>query len=105
MITVLFNLAIWAVNLYKWIVIIAAIVSTLTSFGVLDTRNRIVWTITDFFYRITEPALRPIRRIMPNFGGVDLSPLVLIVLLIVAEELLARVEQSIVFGTLRPLFI
>jgi YggT family protein len=105
MITVLFNLAIWAVNLYKWIVIIAAIVSTLTSFGVLDTRNRIVWTITDFFYRITEPALRPIRRILPNFGGVDLSPLVLIVLLIVAEELLARVEQSIVFGTLRPLFI
>jgi YggT family protein len=105
MITVVFNLAIWAINLYKWIVIIAAIVSTLTSFGVLDTRNRIVWTITDFFFRITEPALRPIRRIMPNFGGVDLSPLVLIVLLIVAEELLARVEQAIVFGTLRPLFI
>jgi YggT family protein len=105
MITVLFNLAIWAVNLYKWIVIIAAIVSTLASFGVLDTRNRIVWTITDFFYRITEPALRPIRRIMPNFGGVDLSPLVLIVLLIVAEELLARIEQAIVFGTMRPLFL
>ena len=105
MITVLFNLAIWAVNLYKWIVIIAAIVSTLTSFGVLDTRNRIVWTITDFLYRITEPALRPIRRIMPNFGGVDLSPLVLIVLLIVAEELLARIEQAIVFGTMRPLFL
>ncbi len=105
MITVLFNLAIWAINLYKWIVIIAAIVSTLVSFGVLDTRNRIVWTIADFFYRITEPALRPIRRIMPNFGGVDLSPLVLIVLLIVAEELLSRVQQAIVFGTLRPLFI
>jgi YggT family protein len=105
MITVLFNLAIWAVNLYKWIVIIAAIVSTLTSFGVLDTRNRIVWTITDFFYRITEPALRPIRRVMPNFGGVDLSPLVLIVLLIIAEELLGRIAQAIVFGTLRPLFI
>lgn len=105
MITVLFNLAIWAVNLYKWVVIIAAIVSTLTSFGVLDTRNRIVWAITDFFYRITEPALRPIRKVLPNFGGVDLSPLVLIVLLIVAEELLARIEQALVFGTLRPLFL
>jgi len=105
MITVLFNLAIWAVNLYKWIVIIAAIVSTLASFGVLDTRNRIVWTITDFFYRLTEPALRPIRRVLPNFGNVDLSPLVLIVLLIVAEELLLRIEQAIIFGTLRPLFI
>jgi YggT family protein len=105
MITVLFNLAIWAVNLYKWIVIIAAIVSTLASFGVLDTRNRIVWTITDFLFRITEPALRPIRRIMPNFGGVDLSPLVLIVLLIVAEQLLARIEEALVFGTLRPLVL
>ena len=69
MITVLFNLAIWAVNLYKWIIIIAAIVSTLVSFGVLNTRNRIVWTITDFLYRITDPALRPIRRVLPNFAA------------------------------------
>jgi YggT family protein len=105
MITVAFNLAIWAVNAYKWIVIIAAILTTLASFGVLDTRNRIVWTITDFFYRITEPALRPIRNMMPNFGGVDLSPLVLIVLLWVLEELLIRVEQSLVFGSLRPLIL
>jgi YggT family protein len=105
MLTVLFNLAIWAVNLYKWAVIIGAILSTLVSFGVLDTRNRVVWTITDFFYRITEPALRPIRNILPNFGGIDLSPLVLIVLLIIAEELLGRIAQSIIFGTLRPLFI
>jgi YggT family protein len=105
MITVVFNLAIWAVNIYKWIVIIAAILSTLSSFGVLDTRNRIVWTINDFFYRATEPALRPIRRILPNFGGIDFSPLVLIVLLIVVEELLGRIAQAIVFGTLRPLLI
>ena len=105
MITVLFGLAIGAVNLYKWIVILAAIVSTLASFGVLDTRNRIVWTISDFFYRATEPALRPIRNVMPNFGSVDLSPLVLIVLLIILEQLLARVEQAIILGTLRPLFI
>jgi YggT family protein len=105
MITVLFNLAIWALNLYKWAVIIAAILSMLTSFGVLDTRNRIVWTINDFFYRITEPLLRPIRNMLPNFGGIDLSPWVLIILLIIAEELLSRVEQSIIFGTLRPLFI
>lgn len=105
MITILFNLLIWMVNLYKWIVIIAAILSILSSFGVLDTRNRIVWTINDFFFRLTEPALRPIRNMLPNFGGVDLSPWVLIILLIVVEELLARIEQSIIFGTLRPLFI
>ena len=105
MITIVFNLAIWVLNLYKWAVIIAAILSLLTSFGVLDTRNRIVWTINDFFYRITEPALRPIRNILPNFGGIDLSPWALVILLIVAEEVLVRVEQAIIFGTLRPLLI
>jgi YggT family protein len=105
MITILFNLAIWVLNLYKWAVIIAAILSLLTSFGVLDTRNRIVWTINDFFYRITEPALRPIRNILPGFGGIDLSPWALVILLIVAEEVLMRVEQAIIFGTLRPLLI
>lgn len=105
MITILFNLAIWIVNLYKWAVIIAAILSMLTAFGVLDTRNRIVWTINDFFYRITEPVLRPIRNMLPNFGGIDLSPWVLVVLLIIVEEILIRLEQSIIFGTLRPLLI
>jgi YggT family protein len=105
MITVLFNLLLWILNLYKWAVIVAAILSMLTSFGVLDTRNRIVWTINDFFYRITEPALRPIRNILPNFGGIDLSPWVLVVLLIVAEELLARLEQALIFGTIRPLIL
>jgi YggT family protein len=105
MITVLFNLLLWVLNLYKWAVIIAAILSMLTSFGVLDTRNRIVWTINDFFYRITEPALRPIRNVLPNFGGIDLSPWVLVVVIIVAEELLARLEQSLIFGTIRPLIL
>ena len=105
MITILFNLAIWVLNLYKWAVIIAAILSLLTSFGVLDTRNRIVWTINDFFYRITEPALRPIRNILPSFGGIDLSPWALVILLIIAVEVLMRVEQAIIFGTLRPLLI
>ncbi len=105
MITILFNLAIWVVNLYKWAVIIAAILSMLTAFGVLDTRNRIVWTINDFFYRITEPALRPIRNILPNFGGIDLSPWALVILLIIAEQVLLRIEQAIIFGTLRPLLI
>ena len=105
MITILFNLLIWVVNLYKWAVIIAAVLGMLTSFGVLDTRNHIVYMITDFFYRITEPALRPIRRMMPNLGGIDLSPWVLVVLLIIIEEILIRLEQAIIFGSLRPLLI
>ena len=105
MITVLFELAIQLLNLYKWAVIIGAVLSTLASFGVLDSRNRIVWTITDFFSRITEPALRPIRRVLPSFGGIDLSPFVLILLLIVVQELLGRIAQAILFGTIRPLIL
>ena len=105
MITDLFNLAIEVLNLYKWAVIIAAILSTLSSFGVLDVRNHVVWTICNFFEKLTEPALRPIRNFMPNFGGVDLSPLVLILLLQFAEGALMRIAQAIHFGSLRVLLL
>ena len=105
MITVLFNLLLWILNLYKWAVIVAAILSMLTSFGVLDTRNRAVWTIGDFLYRLTEPALRPIRNIMPNLGGLDLSPLVLIVGLQVVQMLLDRIYIAIVYGNVQNLLL
>ncbi|QXM23544.1 YggT family protein [Elioraea tepida] len=72
-------------SLYTWAVIIAVILSLLATFGILDTRNRIVWALGDFFERLTEPALRPIRRVLPNLGGIDLSPLVLILLLQAAQ--------------------
>jgi len=65
MITTLFWLAGELLSLYTWVVILAAVFSMLASFGVLDTRNRIVWSIGDFLYRITEPALRPIRNFLP----------------------------------------
>lgn len=70
-----------ALNLYIWALILAAVVSLLLAFGVLDGRNRLVWTAADFLERITRPVLRPIRRFLPDLGGVDLSPLVLILLL------------------------
>lgn len=78
-----------ALNLYIWALIIAAILSILVSFGILDTRNRLVWAVGDFFERLTEPALRPIRGFLPNLGGIDLSPLVLILLLQAARIFLA----------------
>jgi len=83
-------------SLYIWAVILAAVVSILTSFGVLDTRNRIVWTIGDFLYRITEPALRPIRNLLPNFGGIDISPVILILLLQAARMLLDEIEAGLI---------
>ena len=89
------NALFWLLNelisLYKWAVILAAVYSMLASFGVLDTRNRIVWTIGDFLYRITEPALRPIRNLLPNFGGIDISPVILIVLLQALQMLLGEI--------------
>jgi YggT family protein len=103
MIRALFWLADQLIYLYIWAVILAALFSMLTSFGVLDTRNRIVWTIGDFLHRVTEPALRPIRNILPNLGGVDLSPLILLLLLQAARMLLSSIYESVIYGTLRPL--
>ncbi len=98
MLTILFELLDIVLRLYLWAVILAAVVSTLASFGVLDTRNRIVWTIGDFLYRLTEPALRPICNFLPNFGGIDLSPLILILIIMAARMLLARVYEGLVTG-------
>ncbi len=80
-------------NIFFWAVIIAAVLSLLIGFNVLDTRNKLVWTLSDFFYRVTEPALRPIRARLPSLGGVDLSPLILL-LLIQATQLLVGAIRS-----------
>jgi YggT family protein len=103
MIRTLFWLADEVIALYIWAVILAAVFSMLASFGVLDTRNRFVWTIGDFLYRVTEPLLRPIRNFLPSFGSIDISPLILILLLQAARMLLGSIYESLIFGTLRPL--
>jgi YggT family protein len=71
-----------ALELYIWIVIAAAIFSWLVAFNVVNTRNQVVAMIGEFLYRITEPALRPIRNVLPNLGGIDISPVVLILIII-----------------------
>ena len=99
MITALFDLVGYLLNLIVYALIISAIVQTLIAFGVLDTRNRLVWQVADFLYRVTEPLLRPIRNLLPNFGNVDLSPLVLILLLnFVAKPLLNTLYLGIATG-------
>ena len=65
---------------YVWVVVIYVVLSWLVQFDVINSRNQFVRTLGDFLFRMTEPALRPIRRILPNLGGVDLSPMVLILL-------------------------
>ena len=104
MIEIVFELLYYVINLFKWAVIIAAIFSMLVGFGVLDTRNRLVWTIGDFLYRITEPVLRPIRNLLPNLGGIDISPWIVVVLIqIVVLPLLGKIYASITYGAWQPL--
>jgi YggT family protein len=83
------------ISLYIWAVILAAVFSMLIAFGVLDTRNRLVWTIGDFLDRITAPALRPIRNFLPNFGGIDISPIILILVLQAARMLLGEIQVAV----------
>ena len=80
-----------AIRLYVWVVIAAAIMSWLIAFGVVNTYNRVVYLINDFLYRVTEPALAPLRRFIPSLGGVDITPVVLILLLYFLEMVLERI--------------
>ena len=99
MIPALYQLLNAIIGLFVWALILSAIFSTLASFGVLDTRNRLVWTIGDFLTRVTEPILRPIRNVLPNFGNIDVSPIVAILLLqYVARPLLTTIFTGIVTG-------
>ena len=99
MIPALFMLLNAVIGLLIWALILSAVFSTLASFGVLDTRNRLVWTIGDFLHRVTEPLLRPVRNLMPSFGNIDLSPIVVILLLqYVARPLLFTIYTGLVTG-------
>lgn len=81
-----------AIDLYMWILIASVIVSWLLAFNVVNRHNRAVYVIADVLSRLTEPVLRPIRRFLPDLGSIDLSPLVLILILIFAQQLLSRLR-------------
>jgi YggT family protein len=85
----------YAIEIYIYLIVAMAILSWLVSFQVLNTRNPIVNRIGEFLYRITEPALRPIRRIVPSFGGIDISPVILILALILLQRVLVRVYFAV----------
>ena len=84
-------------DLYVWLLIASAILSWLIAFNVVNTRNQFVAMVADFLYRITEPALRPIRQIMPNLGGIDLSPVILILIILLIENVIVRYIYPNVF--------
>ena len=75
-------------SIYIYVLIATAIISWLTAFNILNTQNQFIYTVLGFLYRITEPVLRPIRRIIPPLGGVDLSPMILILALYFIRNLI-----------------
>ncbi len=100
MITAIYQLLNAVIGLFIWAMIIQAVFSILAAFNVLDTRNRLVWTVGDFLYRVTEPVLRPVRNVLPAFGTVDLSPLVVILgLQFIVRPLLDTIYRGIVTGS------
>ena len=76
-------------DLYVWLLIASAILSWLIAFNVVNTRNQFVAAVAEFLYRITEPVLAPIRSFMPNLGGLDISPIILILIIILIQKLVA----------------
>jgi YggT family protein len=85
-------------DLYVWLLIASAILSWLIAFNVVNTRNAFVAAVAEFLYRITEPVLAPIRSLMPNFGGLDISPIVLILLIYLVEKLIVYNVMPLVIG-------
>lgn len=86
------------ISLYTWVLIASAVLSWLVAFNVVNVRNPVVAQIGDMLYRLTEPALRPIRRIMPNLGGVDISPIILIIGLVFVRNLVFEMFGGLRFG-------
>jgi YggT family protein len=78
-----------ALVLYIYLLVAAAVLSWLIAFNVVNMRNQFVAMVADFLYRITEPALRPIRAFMPNLGGIDISPIILIFIIIFFRYVIA----------------
>ncbi len=76
------------IDIYTWVVIASAIMSWLVAFGVVNVRNQFIRVVVDMLFRLTEPVLRPIRRMLPNLGGVDISPVILLLGLFFLRSLL-----------------
>ena len=86
-----------ALQLYVWIVIASAIFSWLIAFNVVNTANRFVAVVGEALWRLTEPALRPIRQFMPNLGGIDISPIILILGIFLLQRIIILYIDPAVF--------
>jgi YggT family protein len=83
----LYNLLDAIIRIYIWLLIASVVLSWLVSFNVVNTRNRFVYVVGDFLHRATEPVLRPVRNLLPNMGGLDISPIVVVLALYFVRDL------------------
>lgn len=84
-------------QLYVWLLIASAVLSWLIAFNVVNTRNQFVASVGEFLWRITEPVLRPIRSILPNLGGIDISPVILILIIFFIQRVISLYIYPYVF--------
>jgi len=85
------------ITIYLWIIIINAILSWLVAFNVLNTQNRFVFSVLNVTYKLTDPALNKLRRFIPMFGSIDISPVILILLLMFLRNLIFEVFAPSLF--------
>ena len=84
----LLNTLMYTLNIYIWILIASAVFSWLFAFNVINSRNQFVNMLGRFLFNVTEPVLKPIRRFMPDLGGVDISPIVVFILIYLIQQLI-----------------
>ena len=93
----LLDIILLVLQIYIWLLIAAAVLSWLIAFNVVNARNPFVAGIGEFLYRITDPLLRPIRSLLPNLGGIDVSPVILILIILFIENVIIRYIYPNVF--------
>ena len=85
------------ITIYLWVIIINALLSWLVAFNILNTQNRFVFSVLDATYKLTDPALNKIRRFLPTFGSIDISPIILILALMFLRNLVFEIFAPSLF--------
>jgi len=78
----------YLLTLYVYVLIASAVLSWLIAFNVVNTRSPVINAVAEFLYRVTEPVLRPIRSLLPNLGGIDVSPIILILIIMFIQAVI-----------------
>jgi YggT family protein len=99
MVSALFDIAVFLLNVLFWLIIIQVVLSWLFAFNVLNTSSQGLRTFVEALDRITAPLYRPIRRLLPDFGGLDFSPLIVLLLIQVLQMLLRGAQSSLTYST------